>query len=213
VSGQQIVDGRPTQREIFVTVLLAMAGSVATASCASHCPGGADEAQEVQLLARPNVAAARQLDQEGVKSFREARYADAIRYFRAAYRLGGPSSELWNVARSREKLDDAEGACVTIDEYLARRDLSPQDRAEADREARSLRARVSVFTLTTTPAGAFVSVDGVQVNGSTPVSVEIPPGPHTIVVRRDGNAAETRRIEARFGRALIVSLDLAGSHK
>jgi len=210
------VDGRATPYDIFARALLATTACVATAACANGAArsrGGGDEWGDLQLHARPNVAAARELDREGVQRFREARYADAVRYFRAAYRLGGPSSELWNVARSRERLDDAEGACEAIDEYLTAQDLSPQDRAEAEREARSLRARVSVLTVTTTPAGAFVSVDGAQVAGSTPVSTEVPPGPHTIAVRRDGNAAETRRLEARFGRAIIVSLDLGNAHK
>src|ERR1700744_293062 len=58
----------------------------------------------------PTVDAARELDQQGVRSFRAGRYADAIDYFRAAYRLGGPSSELWNIVRCREGMDDAEGA-------------------------------------------------------------------------------------------------------
>jgi len=213
---EPIVDGQVTPFEMPPRAFLLAMACVAAAGCsggAGHSRAAADETADVQLHARPNVAAARQLDQEGVQRFREGRYADAARYFRAAYRLGGPSSELWNVARSRERLDDAEGACDTIDEYLAQRDLSPPDRAEAEREARALRSRPSVVTVTTTPAGALVTIDGGQVAGPTPISVEVPPGPHTIVVRRDGNAAETRRIEARFGRAIIVSLDLGNAHK
>jgi outer membrane receptor for ferrienterochelin and colicins len=204
------VYGRTTPYEILMAALFAM-----TAACtngAARSRGPADEA-DVQPRALPNVTAARELDQGGVRMFREARYADAIRYFRAAYRLGGPSSELWNVARSRERLDDPEGACVAIDEYLAQHDLSPQDRAEAEREARALKSRTSVLTVTTTPTGAFVTIDGAQVAGPTPVSVEVPPGAHTIVVRRDGNASETRTLQARFGRAIIVSLDLASARK
>ena len=209
------MDGRETPGAL-VTALLAAIVCVATAACASgagHSRGAADELGEVQLSAHPNVAAARQLDQEGVQRFRDGRYADAIRYFEAAYRLGGPSSELWNVARSRERLDDAEGACLTIDAYLARPDLSPQDRADAEREARALRTRTSALSVTTFPAGAFVTIDRTQVAGPTPISVEVPAGPHTIVVRRDGNVSETRRFEARFGRAIIVSLDLGGARK
>jgi hypothetical protein len=154
------------------------------------------------------VDAARELDREGIRNFREGRYADAIRYFRAAFRLGGPSSELWNIVRARERVDDLEGADATIREYLEQRDLSPQDRSEADREARALRARPSVLTVTSTPPGAVPLIDGRQTVGPTPVSVEIAPGRHSIVVRRVGYATETREVEARFGRAVIVSLDL-----
>jgi hypothetical protein len=157
----------------------------------------------------PDVEAARELDQEGVRAFRESRWADALRYFRASYRLGGPPSEVWNMARCRERLDDPEGAARDIDQYLANKDLSPQDRAEGERELQALRSRPSTLTVTTRPSGAVVTVDGRQTTGPTPVSVEIPPGSHTIAVRRDGYTTETRPLEARFGRAVIVSLELA----
>jgi hypothetical protein len=157
----------------------------------------------------PDVEAARQLDQEGIRAFREARWADALRYFRASYRLGGPPSEVWNMARCRERLDDPEGAATAIDQYLGSKDLTPQDRAEGERELQALRARPSTLTVTTRPSGAVVTVDGRQTAGPTPVSVEIPPGSHTIAVHRDGYTTETRPLEARFGRAVIVSLELA----
>lgn len=192
--------------------LLAAAASACTpASTRAAVPGGEDPG--TQLRARPNLDAARELDQEGVRAYREGRFADAVRYFAAAYRMGGPSSELWNVARSRERLDDAEGAAAALDEYLAQRDLSAQDRAEAERERRALHARPSVLTVTTTPAGALVTLDRARTMGPTPLSVEIPPGSHTIAVRRDGYVSETRPLEARFGRAVIVTLDLAPAAK
>jgi hypothetical protein len=158
------------------------------------------------------VDAARELDQEGVRGFREGRYADAIRYFRTAYALGGPPSELWNIAKCRERMDDAEGATAAIDEYLTVPNLSPQDRSDAEHEAQALRARPSILTVTSTPAGALVTVDGKQ-TGPTPLSVEIRPGVHTVVVRREGYSAATQSLEARFGRAVIVSLDLGRGAK
>ncbi len=161
----------------------------------------------------PNVEAARELDQAGVRSFRDGRYVDAARYFRAAHDLGGPSSELWNLARCRERLDDAEGAAATFEDYLARHDLAPQDRAEAQREAQALRTRISIVTVTTTPSGATVTLDAKQALGQTPLSVEVPPGSHLLVIRREGYSVEKRPFDARFGRAVIVSLDLAPAHK
>jgi PEGA domain len=168
-----------------------------------------DDAERARLRARSNVEAARELDQGGVRSFREGRYADAVRYFYGAYSLGGPSSELWNIAKCKERQDDAEGAVAAIEQYLAQRDLQPEDRAEANREARALQARPSWLTVTTTPTGAVVTLDGKQTVGPTPVSVEIQPGNHTLVMRREGYSVESRPVQARFGRAVIVSLDLA----
>lgn len=198
---------------ILATALIA---TTVCSSCAARprCASVSSDDEEGGISRpRPNVAAARELDRDGVHSFRDGHFADAVRYFRMAYRLGGPSSELWNVARTLEKLDDGDGANRAIDEYLAHGDLSPQDRAEAEREARALRSRPSTLGVASTPGGATVSVDGKQTLGVTPISVEIAPGSHTVVVRLDGYAAETRPVEARFGRAIIVSLDLTRTPK
>ena len=143
-----------------------------------------------------------------MRAFREARWGDAVRYFRASYRMGGPSSEVWNIVRCRERLDDAEGAATAIEQYLTLRDLSPQDRAEGERELSVIRSRASTLTVTTSPSGAVVILDGRQNLGPTPVSLEVGPGAHSVAVHHDGYVAETRPFEARFGRAIILTLDL-----
>src|ERR1700712_2107052 len=53
---------------------------------------------------------ARVLDQQGVRAYKEERYNDAIRYFVEARKLGGPSSELWNIAKCHVHLDQPEEA-------------------------------------------------------------------------------------------------------
>jgi hypothetical protein len=178
-------------------------GQDVTESTRGGAPGGA----------HPSVDAARELDQQGVRSFRAGRYTDAIAFFRAAYQLGGPSSELWNIVRCREGMDDAEGASAAIDEYLSLHDVLPQDRVDAGHEAQALRARPSTLTVTTTPPGASISVDGKPSPGSTPLSTDVRAGTHTIAVQRAGYLAATQTIEARFGRAVIVTLDLERAAK
>jgi hypothetical protein len=190
---------------------LAVLALLATAACVQSGARGPEspDADASDHRGKPDLEAARELDQQGVRAFREGRFADAIRYFRSAYHLGGPSSELWNVARSRERMDDAETAEGVIEQYLARRDLSAEDRAEADRELQALRWRSSVLTVITAPPGATVTVDGRQTAGPTPVSLDVRTGQHTLVVHRDGYVAESRPVESRFGRAIILWLDLA----
>jgi hypothetical protein len=163
--------------------------------------------------AHASVDAARELDQEGVRSYRAGRYTDAIAYFRAAYQLGGPSSELWNIVRCREGMDDLEGAAAAIDDYLDVQNVLSQDRVDAAREAQALRARPSPLTVTTTPAGASVTIDGKPAPGVTPVSADLRAGSHTIAVQRSGYLPLTQAVEARFGRAVIVTLDLERAAK
>jgi PEGA domain-containing protein len=203
--------GRPSvsyRREVIkgssAIALLVAASCVPTPGLS----GGTAAHEDVAPGARSSVAEARELDREGVRSYRAGRFTDAIAYFRAAHDLGGPSSELWNIVRCREGMDDLEGASSAIDEYLALRDLLAQDRADAQREAQALRARPSTLTVATTPPGALVTVDARAAQGSTPLTVQVRPGTHTLVVRRDGYSPVSQSVEARFGRAIIVTLDL-----
>ncbi len=66
-----------------------------------------------------------------------------------------------------------------------------------------------MLTVTTVPSGAVVVIDDHQTAGPTPPDGRgRRGGPHSLTVRHDGYAPETRPFEARYGRAVIVSLDL-----
>jgi hypothetical protein len=192
-----------------LVALLALAGCAQGVGYAK----GVDEEPASHARVTPDLESARELDQSGVRAFKEGLFADAIRFFRAAYRKGGPSAELWNIARCEERLDDGERAAHSIEEYLAQQDLAPAERAEGERELRLLSSRTSMLTVTTVPSGAAVSIDGRAAGASTPLTVDVPPGAHTLAIRHDGYATETRPFEARYGRAVIVSLDLARASK
>ncbi|HTA18659.1 MAG TPA: PEGA domain-containing protein, partial [Polyangia bacterium] len=112
-----------------------------------------------------------------------------------------------------ERVDDAERAAQVLDEYVAALDLTPADRAEAEREKRLLAARPSTLTITTTPPDAEVTIDGQRAPRTTPFSVEIAAGVHTVDVRRPGYVPWTKPVDARFGRAVIVALYLARADK
>ncbi len=156
---------------------------------------------------RVDIPAARELDQQGVRAYVEGRYADAERLFSAAYRVGGPPTELWNIARSREKLDDAEGAAKALELYLDQSGLTASDRTQAERELRALEGRPSLLVVATTPEGATLLVDG-RAAGTTPASIEVGAGTHALSARRQGYTSESRTVEARFGRSIFVALDL-----
>jgi hypothetical protein len=167
-------------------------------------------AAEPRRVKSEELARARTLDREGVKAFGERRYNDAIRYFEEAYRLGGPPFELWNIAKCHLELDQPELAAETLERYLALANLPPDDRAEATEQLEQLKQRSSTLTVSSSPSGALVAVDGKPLaEGKTPVSSTIPPGSHTITVSLDGHAAYTRKVDARYGRAVIVDARLA----
>jgi hypothetical protein len=166
-------------------------------------------AADSSSTAADDVERARALDQQGVRAFRDGHYNDAIRYFTEAFRLGAPSSELWNIARCYVKLDQPEAASEALEHYLAKSDLSAEDRAGARRELEELAHRPSTVTIASSPTGAFVAVDGKRV-GRTPTSIDVAAGEHTIAVQREGYPPHTERVTARYGRAVIVDARLGG---
>jgi len=156
-----------------------------------------------------DLARARTLDKEGAKAYGEGRYADAIRSFDEAYRLGGPAFELWNIAKCHLRLDQPEQAAELLERYLATSNLPKDDREEASQQLEALKKRPSTLTVSSTPPGAQVTVDGKSVNGATPLSVIVSPGAHTVTVNGPTGATYTHQVEARYGRSVIVDAPLA----
>jgi hypothetical protein len=158
---------------------------------------------------KDDLARARVLDGEGVKAFQEGRYNDAIRFFEEAHRLGGPPFELWNIAKCHLRLDQPELAAEVIERYLTTKDLPPDDRKEASDQLDELRRRSSTLTVSSSPTGATVTVDGKPVDsGKTPLSTTLPPGKHSVTVQLENHAPYTRQVEARYGRAVIIDAPL-----
>jgi PEGA domain len=159
---------------------------------------------------KKNLDSARELDRQGVHAYAQGRYSDAAMLFRESFGLGGPASELWNIARSEERQDRPESAASAIEAYLAQPGLSTEDRAGAQRELEVLRARPSSVTVTSTPSGAAVTIDGQAAPppSVTPISFEVGPGTHTVGVKRDAFRTQTVRIDARYGRAVVIDVAL-----
>ncbi len=156
------------------------------------------------------VARARVLDQQGVRAYKDGRYNDAIRYFSEAFKLGGPASELWNIAKCHLRLDEPEQASDAYDRYLMQQGLTPQDKSEAREELEELRRRRSILTVASAPSRATVYVDGKrnEAAGTTPFSVQLPPGNHKIDIELAGHRPYGKEIEAKYGRAIIVDAQL-----
>jgi hypothetical protein len=163
------------------------------------------------VYASDDLERARLLDQQGVRAYKEERYNDAIRFFDEAFRIGGPPSELWNIAKCHLHLDDPEDASKEIEKYLAQSGLSADDRAEATQQLHEIQHRHSTLTVASSPGGAAVYLDGRRSGpaGVTPATLDVPPGSHTVTVERPGYEPYEKSVEAKFGRALLVDAVLA----
>jgi hypothetical protein len=156
-----------------------------------------------------DLARARVLDQQGVRAYREERYNDAIRFFEEALKVGGPPSEIWNIAKCHVHMDEPEEGAKYIEEYLGQSGLSPADRAEAEQQLHEIQHRHSTLSVASTPSGATVYLEGHRWAGVTPASIDIAPGDHKITVEAAGYYPVERSITAKFGRAVIVDARLS----
>jgi PEGA domain len=156
------------------------------------------------------LAHARVLDQQGVRAYKDGRYNDAIRFFSEALKLGGPASELWNIAKCHLRLDEPEQAAEAYEHYLTQNGLTQQDKSEARDELDELKRRRSILTVASTPSRAIVYMDGRknEPSGMTPFSVHLPPGPHKIEIEQIGYKPFSKDFEARYGRAIIIDAQL-----
>jgi hypothetical protein len=156
------------------------------------------------------LARARALDQQGVRAYKEGRYNDAIRYFSEAFKLGGPPSELWNIAKCHMRLDQPDQASDAYDRYLMQPGLSQQDKAEARSELEELKQRRSILTVASAPSRATVYLDGKhnELAGTTPFSVQLTPGTHKVEIEQRGYKPYSEEVEAKYGRAIIVDAQL-----
>lgn len=194
-----------TSAHLLALSLLAFAAVSSAAPATAQAQRRAAPARGKEDLAR-----ARALDREGAKAYGEGRYNDAIRYFEEAYRLGGPAFELWNVAKCHLRLEQPEQAAEMLERYLSTPNLPKEDREEATQQLEALKKRPSTLSVSSTPSGAQVAVDGKDVEGRTPLSITVAPGPHTVTVSSATGAPVTRQVEARFGRPVIVDASLTG---
>ncbi len=148
----------------------------------------------------------------GVDLYGEADYAGALVEFKRAYALAPSASALFNVGEAQYQLQDYAGALKTFRRFLAEFGPGEGHRSEVERNIDVLRTRVGHVAITTTPAGADVSIDD-QPAGKTPLgeSVLVSVGRRKIVASMPGRAPVTRTIEVAAGDELEVSLPFAAT--
>jgi hypothetical protein len=164
-------------------------------------------ALEANAGAADHLDAARYFDQLGVRAYAEGRYADAVVYFRQAFENGGPPTELWNMAKCELSSGQPREAVALLETYLARGDLTAEDRAEAEKLLTEIRKRPSLVSVASSPSGATVRIDD-HVVGTTPLTTTVAPGEHDLYVETSDGRSFDRTITAENGVTIAVGTDL-----
>ncbi len=140
----------------------------------------------------------------GNEAYSRRQYVEALRAYFTSYRLVPNRNVLYNIARCYEALARYNEA------YRYYNDLSQEPLLEADKkevvEARDrLKSKVALVLVTTEPPGADVYVDreDLGIRGQSPQMLALTPGPHTVIVRKEGYRPQKASITMKKG--LFVS--------
>lgn len=149
---------------------------------------------------------------EGTEAYRRGDFVAAASHFEAAYQALPDPAPLFNMARAWESSNEIERA---IDAYQRYADTSRDaaDRAEVLQRISLLRGRPTAVFVSSDPAGAFVYLDeeSEPQRDTTPSVLRAVPGPHVLVIDREGYRRAVRRFTARPGvtQTLSVALEAA----
>lgn len=132
---------------------------------------------------------ARVLFQRGLALSDDARWAEALEYFRRSRAIVERPSSAYNAAVALYHLGHYNEARQAFQDYLGltTAEEDAERYAEAQRYLEQLRENLGRLTLTVTPSGAEVAVDGVPVAGQGPErELLLNPGARTITISAEG---------------------------
>ncbi len=144
------------------------AGGIALAVLLTAAPAGA---QGAPSSSSGGSSEARAHFERGVTFYSEADFSAALVEFRRAYALAPAWQVLFNIGQSYFQLHNYAGALVTLTRFLDEgQDRVPEARrAVVDAERADLANRVGHAKVASSPAGATITIDDVEV-GVTPLS-------------------------------------------
>lgn len=149
---------------------------------------------------------------EGLRYYDGGDWARALDAFRAAYTARPHPSVLVNIANCYVRLGRPTQAVPNFARYLSESGdaVEAERRAEIEQALAEARASIARLSITATPEGQMVFVDGEQA-GRAPLAqpIEVDPGPHVVELRGETGATATVRITVTRGE--LANVRVAGA--
>lgn len=192
-----------------LSLLVLLTAVSAAAPAAKAAPAHAAKKSE-PAAADPN-AKAKELFASAQKLYAQARYTEAIAKFEEAYLARPHPVILFNIGKCWEQLGETAKALRSYRDYLR---LSPDatdketvSDAVANLERRLKEKGVQQLLVFADPQNARIEVDG-KVLGTSPSSVELTAGNHTLAVKLDGYEPVERAFVMSVQRATEMTITL-----
>jgi hypothetical protein len=161
--------------------------------------------------AKPEQAQADRYFKSGVQLFKEAKYSEALAEFTRAYEIAPHPLVLYNIAGCHRELSHYGEAVSFYERFLAEgKGQVPAARlTAAQTELDGILARIARVTVTVSPDGASITVDGNAIGTLVKMPLILPPGEHKLVASAAGRKDSERTIKVASGDELTVELSLA----
>lgn len=160
-------------------------------------------------IAHRDEAAANERFRIGSEHYAAGRYREALVEFEAARQLLPHRATLFNMARCHENLGNVREALELYSQALDMT-TAPAERADIEGRLARIRERPVRIFVASEPPGATVLVDAREVAEPTPTptTVELAPGPHQLLLRRDGYQLTAQRVVVEVGQEQPVTVVL-----
>ena len=147
---------------------------------------------------------------QGAALYNDGNYSAALAEFEEAYRINPAAFILNNIGLTQKALFRYTEAIASLQKFLDDSPtLSPTVRAQTEQIIAEIKALLAPVTLTVTPAGAAITIDG-RPAGAAPIAapLSIAAGSHAIEVTADGYVPVKRDIMVSAGVPLALELAL-----
>ena len=158
----------------------------------------------------PEQAQADRYFKSGVQLFKEAKFSEALAEFMRAYEIAPHPLVLYNIAACHRELSHYGEAVIYYERFLAEgKGQVPAARlTAAQTELDSILARIARVTVTVSPDGAQVTVDGEPIAALQKMPLILPPGEHKLAATAAGHKSVERTVKVASGDELAVELAL-----
>lgn len=175
------------------------AAVVVLAAALLALPAHADEASEAQLQY-----------ELGLELYKQKRYEEALQHLIASNRLVPNANVVFNIAQTYGLLHRDAEAFNWYQTYLSSKGLDAAGVDRGEKAVAALKPKVAVLEVTTTPPGAELFVDRVELGsvGQSPRKVAVTAGEHAVIAQLAGHHSAQANATATLEQSTPVALEL-----
>jgi len=176
------------------------AALVVTGVCVTAATARADTASEAELQYLL-----------GTELYKQRKFQEALQHFIASNRLVPNANVVFNIALTYGLLNRPADAFNWYETFLRFPNVDEAAQTRARTELAALAPRVAVIAVTTSPPGAELFVDRVDLGsvGVSPRKLAVAPGPHKVIARLMGHHDAEAEVVASLGATAAVELGLS----